>query len=194
MLTNRQRQALETKQRIITSTMTLLGEKDYNTISIKDICAKSSIGIGTFYHYFKSKEDVINSTSEIFDWGFENKINSKIPEDPFNALETIIWHYFKYTSLTGYQGISVLYRQQLINGSEYFTDNNRYLYRILQSEVDKCISAGIFRSELNNYEITERILKVLRGTIYDWCLHKGKYDLVEIGYNEVMLIINTMQR
>lgn len=43
------------------SLLTLLNTRQYQDISVKDICMEADIPRRTFYHYFESKEDVLNS-------------------------------------------------------------------------------------------------------------------------------------
>ncbi len=61
-------------EKIIGAAMELLKEKNYESITIKDICEKSHISRQTFYNYFKNKDEIykeffrnIALTSPLFD-------------------------------------------------------------------------------------------------------------------------------
>ncbi len=58
-LTKRQREALETKKRIIEASRTLISEKGFDDVSMDDIAAEAGVSKGSFYTYFKHKEDII---------------------------------------------------------------------------------------------------------------------------------------
>ena len=56
----RQEAALETRQKIVDATATLLQEKKADAINIEDITQQAGVAKGTFYTHFKRKEDVIS--------------------------------------------------------------------------------------------------------------------------------------
>jgi len=58
-LTNRQKEALETKKRIIEASRKLISEKGFDNVSMDDIAAEAGVSKGSFYTYFKHKVDII---------------------------------------------------------------------------------------------------------------------------------------
>ena len=54
-LTNRAKQALKTRKRIIRSMKKLVKKKGFENTSVKEISEDAGITVGTFYHYFSSK-------------------------------------------------------------------------------------------------------------------------------------------
>jgi AcrR family transcriptional regulator len=50
---------MRSRQRIIEVAITLIRAQGYAETTIQKICAEVGIGIGTFYHYFRSKEEVL---------------------------------------------------------------------------------------------------------------------------------------
>src|SRR6478736_4575521 len=44
------------RDRIIDAGLTLLGERDFDKIQVKDVAEESNVALGTLYHYFSSKE------------------------------------------------------------------------------------------------------------------------------------------
>ncbi len=57
--TRHERRRLQTRQRLIESTLALILEKGFESISIQDITERADLGRGTFYIHFKDKEDVV---------------------------------------------------------------------------------------------------------------------------------------
>lgn len=58
-LTKRQREALETRDRIIAASRKLISEKGFDNVSMDDIAAEAGVSKGSFYTYFKHKEDIV---------------------------------------------------------------------------------------------------------------------------------------
>ncbi len=50
---------LRSYQRIIDIGINMIRTRGYSETSIQDICTEVGIGIGTFYHYFRSKEEML---------------------------------------------------------------------------------------------------------------------------------------
>lgn len=58
-LSRHERRRLQTRKRLIETTLQLVLEKGYETISIQDITDRADLGRGTFYIHFKDKEEVV---------------------------------------------------------------------------------------------------------------------------------------
>lgn len=55
----------QTKKRIIEALYELLDKKDYHDITISRIVDKAALGRRTFYRYFKSKDEVIEYSTNL---------------------------------------------------------------------------------------------------------------------------------
>lgn len=62
-MTNRQLAALETKKRLLASAKALICAKGLANTSVAEIAKQSGVASGTFYTYFKRKEDVVLALS-----------------------------------------------------------------------------------------------------------------------------------
>ena len=58
-MTNRQKQAIATKQKILDLAEKLIKERGFEEVSVDDIVNGCGVAKGTFYHYFKSKDDIL---------------------------------------------------------------------------------------------------------------------------------------
>lgn len=62
-MTNRQIAALETRQKLLETAKKLIQEKGLSNTSITEITRQCGVASGTFYTYFKRKEDVVFAIS-----------------------------------------------------------------------------------------------------------------------------------
>ena len=60
-----------TKSRIVKAAWSLFYRKGYDSTTVEDIINASKTSKGTFYHYFKGKESLLNSLSYLFDQKYE---------------------------------------------------------------------------------------------------------------------------
>ncbi len=62
-MNKRQKSAIETKRKLISAGLELIKEKGFNAINVEDITKKAGVAKGTFYIYFKRKEDIVMEIS-----------------------------------------------------------------------------------------------------------------------------------
>lgn len=60
-MNGREKQAQATKQRILLSAKKLIEENGYDNVSVDQIVASCGIAKGTFYHHFKTKDEMITA-------------------------------------------------------------------------------------------------------------------------------------
>lgn len=56
----RKEQARQTEQAILQAALALAREHSFDKVSVRDICQRSGITTGAFYHHFRSKEDLLS--------------------------------------------------------------------------------------------------------------------------------------
>lgn len=59
-LTKQQQKSRETKKKIFNAAKNILQEKGYEALSIKNICEEAGVSNGSFYHHFKTKDDLLS--------------------------------------------------------------------------------------------------------------------------------------
>ena len=55
-LTNRQKQAIATKERIQQAALELFSEKSFSAVTMENICQRAGVSKGLFYNYFPTKK------------------------------------------------------------------------------------------------------------------------------------------
>jgi AcrR family transcriptional regulator len=177
-LTKRQTQANKTKNKIHKVSMDLMEKKGYNNTTVEEISKKAGVSVGTFYLYYKSKEDILFETYKASDEYFEKEVAPQIMNKEFNSIQQILLFfkfYGKYTKERGLQNIS-----QLLNTkNKLFISKGRYMQNLLQEIISTGQENNELRKEVSSENITEYLFIVVRGLIYDWCLHNADYDIEE---------------
>ena len=74
-MTKRQENALKTRKKLIDTTETLLKTNGFNALCVEDITKAAGVAKGTFYVYFKHKEDIVSEICRGYFKQIENKIN-----------------------------------------------------------------------------------------------------------------------
>jgi TetR/AcrR family transcriptional regulator, fatty acid metabolism regulator protein len=175
-LTKRKAQAQKTKKTIYKVAMQLMNKQGFNNTTIEEISKKAHVSVGTFYLYYKSKDDIFFELYHKADVYFKNEVSRQLAEK--NSLDQIMVFfkcYAKYNYERGLDAISQLYNTK----NKLFIAKGRYMGLLLE----KIIETGQEKKELildmTPQSIAGYLFIVARGTVYDWCLHDGDYDLEE---------------
>ena len=176
-LTKQQLKSKETKERIFRAARHILQKKGYEELSIKNICEEAGVSNGSFYHHFKTKDDLLSY--DIEDQPSINPDLLDLPRDSREAKETIIYVYLNYVHYCQELGVEFM--------ANYYTPKNQSLNPLIRTErpypivtvhnyLDKCIQAGIVSPRLSLEDITTDIRMIVIGNVFEWCLKTGDAD------------------
>ncbi|MCM1989479.1 TetR/AcrR family transcriptional regulator [Oceanirhabdus seepicola] len=195
-LTNRQKQAIETKNKIFNVTIDLFNEIDFNEVTIRKICKEANVSIGTFYLYFKSKQEILyeiyKKADEIF------KKTDIVSRKDLNSFEKIIelikiqmntYETFHFNTNL----VKELYIYQLHSENNYFLSEERDFFLQLNLVVEEGQNNQEIRNDLLSKDITWKILKFSRGMIFDWLIHHGNYNYIETNISELSLYLQVFK-
>lgn len=186
-LTNRQKQAIETKQKIYITALHLYANYSIENVTIQDICKEASVSIGTFYHYYKSKYHVLDEGYRFFDEDTETNFTQKEPSSSLESIIFLIKSQVDEVENVGYGAFSQFIKYHLTNEGKYILNENRYFPKTIFSIVSEAVNNNELVGDAK--KITDEILSITRGILYDWCIHEGNYNLEErsITATEILL-------
>ena len=170
-LSKQQLKSKETKAKIFRAAKQILKKQGYERLSIKNICEEAGVSNGSFYHHFKTKDDLLSYYIEE-----QPSINPDLLDLPKNvedAKNTIVEVYRNYVHYCQELGVEFM--------ANYYTPKNQSLnplirtarpYPILtvQNYLQKAIDAGILTTEQDLESITTDIRMIVIGNVFEWCL------------------------
>lgn len=175
-LTSRQLQATETRNKIYNTAFNLMTKKGFNNITIEDISKKAGVSVGAFYHYFKSKDDILYEVYQRADNYFKDQVINKLKSD--NAPDQIVeyfQYYARYQEKTNIGFTTHLYSIE----NKFFLKKGRLMQTLLEGIIREGQEKNEITSSKTSEEILELLFIVARGVIFDWGLQDGKYNLEE---------------
>ena len=104
------------KNRIYETAARLLKTYDYNYLTIRHICREAKVSIGTFYHHFENKDDLL---AYFFTYGIKNYLDQNDVEINDDVVQNMINLYDVYLSFCLKNGIEFL--------SNYYSTKNKAL-------------------------------------------------------------------
>lgn len=176
-LTNRAKQAQKTKKHIYECGIKLIRCRGYDHVTVEDIAKQAKVSVGTFYHYFASKSDLLEEDFNRGDIYFCEHADS-IFEDEKEDSQKIIDYFHLYARLSieeGLERVKTLY----IPTNQMFMTHGRLMQELLTAFLKQAQERGTIEKSRIADEITQRLFVAARGVIFDWCLHDGNMDLEE---------------
>ncbi|MCI9371222.1 MAG: TetR/AcrR family transcriptional regulator [Lachnospiraceae bacterium] len=179
MMTNRQLAAAETRKKLVEAAKTIICDKGLTNTQIEEITDACGVSKGTFYTYFKRKEDIVFELSEgIFD---EILANAK------DCKGTIIQKLENYMiNFSGYiEKSSVKLAQEWIKnvvdpditdvGINKLHKDLSAVTEILQSG----IRTGLLKDDTPVKQLADTINDLLYGQMLCWTMSGGTYSFEE---------------
>jgi AcrR family transcriptional regulator len=180
-MNNREQRAIAKKWHISETAMSLFKERGYNSVKVKEICKAADVSLGTFYHYFSSKDSIIDETYQIIDERVFDGLENKEFNTPYDKLIGILEQSAcVMQEELGYILMVGSYYQIISSKPDYSYSHTRKLYMTLVETIEEGIKSGCFKEDTDAKEIAETCLRVGRGDIVDWCLQGGSYKLCEL--------------
>lgn len=173
-LTKRQIQALNTKNKIYSTTFELIKSQGLQNVTVEAICRRAEVSVGSFYNSYKSKNDILMDIYRRADDYFLNIIEKKLQEGSFADRILMFFDYYaKYNMSNGLDFVKKLYSTE----NNLFIKDGRHMQAVLQNIIDDGQKSGQISTKMTSEEIVEYLFVAARGICFDWCLHDGQYDL-----------------
>ncbi len=190
-LSKQQLKSRETKSKIFLAAKRILQKHGYDQLSIKNICEEAGVSNGSFYHHFKTKDDLLSYYIEE-----QPSINPDLLDLPANASEaknTIIYVYLNYVDYCMELGVEFM--------SNYYTPKNQSLNPLIRTErpypivtvqnyLQKCLDAGLFSLNHSLDEITTDIRMIVIGNVFEWCLKNGETNFRQNMQRSLEIYLN----
>lgn len=180
-MTNRQLAALETKKKLLEAGKWLICEKGLADTSVEEITQTCGVSKGTFYTYFKRKEDIALELSR--DMFHEILENAKVQEGDFlKKLTHYMVNFSGYIEQAGVK-LSQEWVKSVVNPNLVTNDTDKGKLQSDLSSVRQLIEFGreqkLLRDELPVAALTHGLVDLLYGQMLCWNMSDGAYSLKE---------------
>ena len=171
-----------TKGRIIAAAWKLFYEQGFEETTIEDIVYESETSKGSFYHYFKGKDELMGTLANVFDEKYEQLM---VEMDPgLDAMEKLIYvNHELFSMIDGGVSMDLLSRllstQLLARGEKHLLDRSRTYFKVLRQIISEGQRRGELRTDWTVNEVVNAYALWERARLYDWCLCGGEYSLVD---------------
>lgn len=181
-MNKRQISAQNTKRKLVSTALELLKEKGFDAINVEDITKKAGVAKGTFYTYFKRKEDIVLDISRV--------PFSEIAEEleKMHGLDIIkkLTHYFhRFMECVEYGGIHICrqWTRDVLDPNSVPENKDgkkwAYDYNMLKKILELAVQNGELKENTPIELLTHIIISELYGMMTCWCMSDGEFEPLE---------------
>jgi len=178
-MTKRQENALKTRQKLLDTTENLLRTKGLSALSVDEITKEAGVAKGTFYVYFKHKEDIISEIT----WGYykniENKLNSMKNS---NIVEKLTVYFEEFMKAVEMYGINICreWIKSAIDPKIMLQNMNMTKWQYDVDMLKNILNNAIMNKELKKDKPVELLVHLIISQLYGmmtcWCMSNGKFE------------------
>ncbi|MCD8097382.1 MAG: TetR/AcrR family transcriptional regulator [Lachnospiraceae bacterium] len=171
----RQIAAMQTRLKIIAAAENLIKEQGFENVTIDEIAAEAGVAKGSFYTYFKRKEDVVGEIAKSNFLEMQKK-SMEVPGDVCDRLASFLRDSMKYIVES-----SVKISQQWIKNvvePENEDGKNKLLYdlSVVKDILEQAVSNGELVKETPVDNLAACIAAQYYGIVFCWSLLDGAFD------------------
>lgn len=184
---------LSTKDRISMISFKLLQESSGANITISQICKAAGITKSTFYYYYHSIDEVIESFSDII----SIQLSEAMPEifAQKTCIDQALLAIKAVDSAVEQLGPAVAssrYTMHLKKG-DYEGFHAEAGWALVVAIISKAIALGEIPADRSAEEVATSIFYIMRGVNHSWCMCGGKFDFTETVQKELRLYLDLLK-
>ena len=180
-MTNRQIAAVKTRKKLVETAKEIISKKGLSNTSVDEITEKSGVSKGTFYTYFKRKEDIVFELSkEMFAAILEKAINfeGSFSEKLTNYMVNFSGYIEKSSLKLCQEWVKNVIVPELVEDDEQRGKLQSHLTAVKEL-FDRGVKEGLLNEQTPTAELTSTIVDILYGQMLCWCLSSGSYSYRE---------------
>ena len=187
----------QVKSNIVSAAWELYYRFGYENTTIDDIVHRAHVSKGSFYYYFSTKADLLESLSYLFDRKYEELMES-MPGDLKPVEKLLLLNRELLIMIENTVPVSLLSQlfvsQLSAKGERHLLNPERSYFKVIRQVVLEGKEEGIFLDELTVNDITRSYAMFERALLYDWCLFNGNYSLYQYSRQQLKLFLNGMTK
>jgi len=172
--------APDMRESILLAAVNILITKGMAQLTIRNVCEKAGISVGTYYHYFKNKDDLLSFFVKDAVYR-EVKLTA-----PLSQVGTRIFELWSY-QFRLYQSLGVEFTRS------YYNTDNRAISAVLmrkdgayedgtlinrcQQELENAQKEGYLLRDADPHTLAGDLCDIVKGCVFEWCLCKGDMPL-----------------
>lgn len=179
MANKRQLAAQATKAKIIQAAYEIMKESGFYTINVEDITQRAGVAKGTFYTYFKRKEDIV---LELTRSPFAQIANELESMETLPLIERLTHYFHRFMECVEVAGIHICrqWTRDVLDPNNVSEDKDskkwHYDAAMLKQIFDNAVARGELKAQTPTELLSYMLMTQLYGMMVVWCMSDGTFE------------------
>lgn len=179
IMTKRQENAKKTKMKLVKTALEVFKDTGFYDINVEDITKKAGVSKGTFYTYFKRKEDIVLEISRA---PFEEIVCELDSMKNSTLVEKLSYYFRRFMECVEFSGIHVCrqWTRDVIDPKNVpeNKDSQKWVYdfNMLKNILEKSVLANELKPDTPVELLSHIFICELYGMMICWCMSDGKFE------------------
>lgn len=174
------------KEKILMEAHKRMEDGTFENITIRQICEAAGASIGSFYHHFSSKDDLVLYTyTENADY-LLNNIQQLNSENEWENLRMYVNYQIDEALKSSLSRTRFVYTYNINHGIDPHFKHRKILEEILTRAKEK----GQMSSNMSIDEFLDDFFVIIAGTMTKYCMDNAEYDIKKKLKSQVNLLIS----
>ena len=170
----------DTKQMLIEATIKLVKQYGADSITIRNVCEEARLSIGTFYHHFQNKDDLMMYF--VREESFDNFILNTPLSDIAGRVCELYMHLINRYLMLGDEFMKSFYTTGNKALSAYMgqTDDGFAEGTVMarcEQELSAAQRQGYWKQGADPHTASMDLCTIVKGCVFEWALDDGRIDI-----------------
>lgn len=178
------------REEFLNAAREIINSQGYEACTVRSLCEKVGVAASSFYNCFEDKDEVVFMLALEVDTVFAENEASFCLKDPKENLAMFMRMYFAKVEQDGYEYTWRFHMLQKGDRRHVDSDGDRALIRILYRIIHQ--GRAYWYDNMNEDDIFDLIMTLLRGQTFDWARREGTYSLTERACKHIPAFIRAV--
>lgn len=184
----------DAKQKLIDTTVELIKKYDADTITVRSVCEEAGLSIGTFYHHFQNKDDLLMYF--VREASFDTFVLETPLEDVAGRICELYMHLIDRYLTLGEEFMKSFYTTGNKALSAYMgQENGRFADGTVMARCERELidarEQGFLKKDADPHQLSMDICTIVKGCVFEWALDDGRMDIAESLHRIVKAYLET---
>ena len=186
------KQKRERREEFLAAAREIINTQGYEACTVRSICQKVGVAPSSFYNCFEDKDEVVFMIAMQVDPFFEENEGRFTHDDPRENLALFMQLYLERVEQDGHEYNWRFHMQKSGKYRSVAKQSDRAVFRILNRIIYQ--GRDLLYGDMNEDEVFNLIMTMLRGQTFDWARDEGAYSLSERGKKHIPVYVRAVFR
>ena len=186
----------DAKQKLIDTTVELIKKYGADSITVRNVCEEAGLSIGTFYHHFQNKDDLLMYF--VRETSFDSFLLETPPSDVAGRVCELYMHLIDRYLALGEEFMKSFYTTGNKALSAYMGQSDgRFAEGTVMARCERELldaqRHGYLKKEADAHLMSMDICTIVKGCVFEWALDDGQMDIADALHRIISSYLNNMR-